>query len=97
MREVVELTEAQLAALDAWRVARGMSRAEAIEQAVKGLLESSTRDSQPPAEHAQLDEDHLRERLSVHPVVDAAFGLWKTRTLDGLAEQERLRSEWDAR
>lgn len=78
MREVVELSDAQLAALDAWRVARGMSRAEAIEQAVKGLIEPLTRESR-------------------RVVVEAAFGLWKTRTLDGLAEQERLRSEWNDR
>jgi predicted transcriptional regulator len=26
---------------------------------------------------------------------DAAFGLWKNRSEDGVAYQERLRSEWD--
>jgi hypothetical protein len=29
--------------------------------------------------------------------MDAAFGLWADRKEDGLAHQERLRSEWDGR
>ena len=29
--------------------------------------------------------------------IDAAFGLWADREEDGLAYQERLRSEWDGR
>jgi predicted transcriptional regulator len=29
--------------------------------------------------------------------IDAAFGLWADRKEDGLAYQERLRSEWDGR
>jgi hypothetical protein len=62
MREVVDLPDEQLAALDSWRATRGMSRAEAIKQAL-----------------------------------EATFGLWKARLLDGLAEQERLRAEWDDR
>ncbi len=37
------------------------------------------------------DEDRARE------AVDAAFGLWRDRAPDGLAEQERLRAEWDER
>jgi hypothetical protein len=83
MREVVDLPEAQLAALDAWRATRGMSRAEAIKQAVNVLIKQSTPDDQFQAEQ-------LTGRA-------AAFGLWKGRPLDGLAEQERLRAEWDDR
>lgn len=107
-----------------------MSRAEAIEEAVKGLVERGDPSDEPQAEHAQLDDSHQRE-AQVHAhldevlallravsrtesltdaavlaqlkqvisrmVVDSAFGLWKARALDGLAEQERLRAEWDDR
>lgn len=130
MREVVDLPDAQLAALDAWRAARGMSRAEAIEQAVKGLVERRAPNGEPQAEHADLDDEHRRDmQVQAHfdeiltllravsrseaptdaaalaqlkqaisrMVVKSAFGLWKARALDGLAEQERLRAEWDDR
>lgn len=133
MREVVELPDAQLAALDAWRVARGMTRAEAIEQAVKGLVEPFTPENRLEAECPQLDEEDQRDHIDPHfqaqideimtwlsaisrsgaatdaaalaqlkqmisrVVAEGAFGLWKSRTLDGLAEQERLRGEWDDR
>jgi hypothetical protein len=95
VREVVDLPDAQLAALDAWRATRGMSRAEAIKQAVTEFITqlvteieiiTQRSDSQP---QAHIDE--------LGPSLDAAFGLWKTRPLDGLAEQERLRAEWDER
>ena len=76
MRTIIELPEEQLRALDAWRQARGISRAEAVRRAVANLL-----------------QDEAQVRAAVH----AAFGVWSTRALDGLAEQERLRAEWDAR
>lgn len=38
MRTIVELPEDQLRALDAWREARGISRAEAVRRAVANLL-----------------------------------------------------------
>ncbi|MBI4702091.1 MAG: ribbon-helix-helix protein, CopG family [Deltaproteobacteria bacterium] len=38
MRTIVELPREQISALDAWRRARGVSRAEAIRQAVARLL-----------------------------------------------------------
>ena len=38
MRTIVELPAQQLAALDAWRVAHGVSRAEAVRQAVARFL-----------------------------------------------------------
>lgn len=76
MRTIIELPEEQLRALDAWRHARGISRAEAVRRAVAILL-----------------EDEAETRVSV----DAAFGLWRSRGLDGLIEQERLRAEWDER
>lgn len=76
MRTIVEIPEDQLRALDAWREARGLSRAEAVRRAVAGLLEDAT---------------HTRA------AVDAAFGIWRHRGVDGLAEQDRLRGEWDDR
>lgn len=76
MRTIIDLPEDQLAALDAWRRARGMSRAEAVRRAVRQLIGDA------------------QERSGVD---DAAFGLWRGRASDGLAEQERLRSEWDDR
>ena len=42
---------------------------------------------------AHLLEDEAQTRAAV----DAAFGLWSDRQLDGLAEQDRLRAEWDDR
>lgn len=76
MRTIVDLPEDQLAALDAWRAARGVSRAEAVRRAVAKLL----------------DTDGAREEA-----LDAAWGLWKGRAVDGLAAQERLRGEWEDR
>lgn len=76
MRTIVDLPEDQLAALDAWREARGVSRAEAVRRAVAKLL----------------DTDDAREQA-----LDAAWGLWKARAVDGLTAQERLRGEWDDR
>ncbi len=39
----------------------------------------------------------LQDEAQARAAVDAAFGLWSDRQLDGLAEQERLRAEWDDR
>ncbi|MCK6529227.1 hypothetical protein L6R50_17290 [Myxococcota bacterium] len=42
--------------------------------------------------------DHLLEdEARARAAVDTAFGIWKDRALDGLAQQERLRGEWDDR
>lgn len=76
MRTIIDLPENQILALDAWRLARGLSRAEAVRRAVARLLGDQ-------AEHQTAAE--------------AAFGLWQGRGVDGLAEQEQLRSEWDDR
>lgn len=76
MRTIIELPKDQLRALDAWRRARGVSRAEAVRRAVAILL-----------------EDEARARAAV----EAAFGIWRDRAVDGLAEQERIRAEWDDR
>lgn len=76
MRTIVDIPEEQLAALDLWRAAHGLSRAEAVRRAVTKLL----------------DTDEARQGA-----VDAAAGLWAGRVVDGLAEQERLRGEWDDR
>ena len=42
---------------------------------------------------AALLADEARARASM----EAAFGVWSDRVVDGLAEQERLRAEWDRR
>jgi metal-responsive CopG/Arc/MetJ family transcriptional regulator len=39
MRTIIDLPEEQLSALDAWRLARGVSRAEAVRRAVARLLD----------------------------------------------------------
>ncbi|MDP2313435.1 MAG: ribbon-helix-helix protein, CopG family [Pseudomonadota bacterium] len=39
MRTIIDLPDDQLAALDAWRVAHGVSRAEAVRRAVAKLLD----------------------------------------------------------
>ncbi len=39
----------------------------------------------------------LQDEEEVRTAVDSAFGLWRGRDIDGLAEQERLRAEWDDR
>ncbi|MES2639833.1 MAG: ribbon-helix-helix protein, CopG family [Myxococcota bacterium] len=39
MRTIIDLPTDQLAALDAWRLARGVSRAEAVRRAVAQLLD----------------------------------------------------------
>ncbi|MCB9666046.1 MAG: ribbon-helix-helix protein, CopG family [Alphaproteobacteria bacterium] len=39
----------------------------------------------------------LQDATQVRAAADAAFGLWRDREVDGLAEQERLRAEWDDR
>lgn len=41
MRTIIELPDPQLAALDAWRDARGLSRAEAVRRAVALLLDDA--------------------------------------------------------
>ncbi len=76
MRTIIDLPDDQLAALDAWRVAHGVSRAEAVRRAVARLL----------------DDEPVRRAA-----IDAARGLWADRDEDGLAYQERLRSEWEGR
>ena len=76
VRTIIELPTDQLRALDAWREARGLSRAEAVRRAVASLL-----------------ADEAQARVAV----DAAFGIWSSRGVDGLAEQERLRKDWDGR
>lgn len=36
----------------------------------------------------------LQHEVDARAAATAAFGLWRERALDGLAEQERLRAEW---
>ena len=39
----------------------------------------------------------LQDEDEVRTAVESAFGLWRGRDIDGLAEQDRLRAEWDDR
>lgn len=39
----------------------------------------------------------LQDEDEVRTAVESAFGLWRGRGIDGLAEQDRLRAEWDDR
>lgn len=49
MRTIIDLPDDQLAALDAWRLAHGVSRAEAVRRAVAKLLDDE------PARRAAID------------------------------------------
>jgi hypothetical protein len=81
MRALVDIPDAQLEDLSAICAARKLSRAEAVRQALSAFIEQN------------------------RPSREAAFGLWKGQTVylpgeseplpeDGLAYQEKLRSEW---
>jgi hypothetical protein len=81
MRTLIDVPERQLKDLEAICAARKLSRAEAVRQAVDAFIELN------------------------RPARDQAFGLWKGQTgrlpgetkalpEDGLAYQEKLRSEW---
>ena len=55
------------------------------------------------SEEANISREPLIEQLvrnyirtEREKVLEAAFGLWKDRPEDGLAYQQRLRSEWPA-
>ncbi|MBN3735346.1 MULTISPECIES: ribbon-helix-helix protein, CopG family [unclassified Burkholderia] len=45
---------------------------------------------------AAIIRDAIDAYIALHkrPLADDVFGLWKDRTVDGLAYQEELRSEW---
>jgi hypothetical protein len=81
MRTLIDIPDQQLKELGAICAARKLSRAEAVRQAVAAFIEQN------------------------RPSREAAFGLWKDQRLylpgeseplpeDGLAYQEKLRSEW---
>lgn len=81
MRALVDIPEHQLEELSAICAARKLSRAEAVRQALDMFIQQN------------------------RSARDEAFGLWKGKTIylpddseplpeDGLAYQERLRSEW---
>ena len=71
MRALVDLVEAQVAALDRLAKRQDRSRAALIREAVDDYL----------GRHGLDGEDE-------------AFGSWGKDTVDGLAFQERARSEW---
>ena len=81
MRALVDIPERQLDDLSAICAARKLSRAEAVRQALEAFIAQN------------------------RPSREAAFGLWKGQAVvlpgdsdplpdDGLAYQEKLRSEW---
>jgi hypothetical protein len=81
VRTLIDLPEKQITELEVICAARKLSRAEAVRQAVAMFIEQN------------------------RPAREAAFGLWKNRmaTLpgeseplpqDGLAYQDKFRSEW---
>ncbi|HUD14450.1 MAG TPA: hypothetical protein VMQ56_12415 [Terracidiphilus sp.] len=81
MRTLVDIPERQLDDLSAICAVRNLSRAEAVRQALDAFIAQN------------------------RPSREAAFGLWKGQTVvlpgdsdplpdDGLAYQEKLRSEW---
>jgi hypothetical protein len=75
MRTIIDLPVEQLEALDGICRRDGISRAEAIRQAVTLLM---------------------RQRGASRSGI--AFGIWRgSRSVDGLAYQERLRREWGSR
>jgi hypothetical protein len=74
MRTIIEIPDTQLDALDAVCRSEGISRAEAIRQAIAVMLRGRSQ-----------------------TVGGQAFGLWRSRPVDSLAYQRRLRDEWEAR
>ena len=72
VRTIIDLPDDQLEALADLCRREGVSRAEAIRQAIAHYMQSRrTADGGP------------------------AFGLWRTRPIDGLAYERRLRDEWE--
>jgi predicted transcriptional regulator len=71
MRTLIDLTDAQVQALEKAAFARKQSRAALIRDAI---------------------DDFLARNPTVS--LEEGFGLWSDRGEDGLAYQERLRSEW---
>ncbi len=71
MRALIDMNDAQVAALDDLAKRVGRSRAALIRAAIDDYLDR-----------------HGREQVA------DGFGLWGEREVDGLAYQERVRSEW---
>lgn len=67
---------------------------------VRGLADYCRREAISRAEairravHALLDEQGTRQS-DWEAAVDAAFGMWKDRGIDGVEYQRKLRAEWD--
>ncbi len=82
MRTIIDLSEDQLAALDAWRLPQGLSRAEAVRRAVARMV--GTDDARRRAIDAAFGLWRDRRAPDGQP-------------MDGLMYQERLRDDWDDR
>lgn len=71
MRALIDMTDAQVEALDAMAKRGRQSRAALIRAAIDDYLQRHHRDQ-----------------------VEDGFGLWGKCEVDGLAYQEKVRSEW---
>lgn len=79
MRTLVDIPEDAIRRLDALSASKGWSRAEAVRRAVAEMLEREAE----------------AERAADKAALDAVFGMWKDRGMDGLEYQQALRAEWD--
>jgi len=71
MRALVDMSDAQVEALDHLAKRVGQSRADLIRAAINDYLDR-----------------HYRQQI------EDGFGLWGKGKIDGLAYQEKIRSEW---
>jgi metal-responsive CopG/Arc/MetJ family transcriptional regulator len=79
MRAIIDLPDQQAEQLQLSCEREGISRAEAVRRAISLYIEQQTA------------HQHMQG-------ITHAFGLWKKRgkrSLDGVAYQRRIRSEWD--
>lgn len=79
MRALVDIPDVMLRQLDALAARMEWSRAEAVRRAVTEML----------------DREAEAERAADKAAIDAVFGMWKDRGMDGLEYQQVLRAEWD--
>ncbi len=81
MQTLIDIPEEDLTRLDKLSEDRQVPRDKLVRDAVSGYLAA-----QP---------DPMQDQPHPDDAIDKAFGLWRHRNEDGLAYQERLRSEWE--